>query len=524
MWPSVIGALAAGAVFGSFLFTDPLRAAPAITGPFSPRHDYRAYDNQAHSLLHLRWNVPTGSFGYEAFLVHGRSYEYFGPFPALLRLPLAALTTQFDGRLGPASMLLAFAVLMFFTARLAARLRALVPGPAITRGELWAVGVFTFVVGGGSAVVFLASRTWVYHEAALWAAALSLASFDYIIAFTTDLGAKNLFLASAFAAAALLTRGAAGLGPLLALAILFVFIAFQRGHNVVGLPEQQPISARFRAACAAAVVVPLSLYSAVNYAKFGSLVSVPWKAQLSANFANSVATTARNNGSRLGLVFVPENVVQYLRPTAIRFSSLFPWWTFEPLPRHQTITQYSPSSSLTVMMPAFCVLAVIGIVGSIGGARAFGSKLAALRAPILGSCGAAAGTLAFGFIANRYMVDFVPVLVVASLAGLHLMLRWSPTASTQVRRLAWVAIAALAAFGTWTSLSLTVVYARLVEPKTPLSTRASFHKFQRSVGDLLADVSQPKVVVVCSLLLLVSVAVVVLRRAHRRDEMAYEST
>src|ERR687895_222770 len=57
------------------------------------------FDAQAHSLLDLRWDVPREVLSIEAFVVDGRSYMYFGPTPALLRLPVAAVTDHFDGRL-----------------------------------------------------------------------------------------------------------------------------------------------------------------------------------------------------------------------------------------------------------------------------------------------------------------------------------------------------------------------------------------------------------------------------------------
>ncbi len=48
--------------------------------------------------------------GYEGFIVDHRTYMYFGPFPALLRLPVLAVTHGLDGRLTPWSMTVAFVV------------------------------------------------------------------------------------------------------------------------------------------------------------------------------------------------------------------------------------------------------------------------------------------------------------------------------------------------------------------------------------------------------------------------------
>ena len=65
----------------------------------------------------------------EGFVIGGRTYIYFGPMPAILRLPVLIFTHDLDGRLTQLSMLLALMVLMWAAARLHWRLRGLVrPG------------------------------------------------------------------------------------------------------------------------------------------------------------------------------------------------------------------------------------------------------------------------------------------------------------------------------------------------------------------------------------------------------------
>src|SRR5215470_16076828 len=49
------------------------------------------YDAQAQSLLEGHIDVPADAIGPEAFVHGGKSYGYFGPTPALLRLPLEML-------------------------------------------------------------------------------------------------------------------------------------------------------------------------------------------------------------------------------------------------------------------------------------------------------------------------------------------------------------------------------------------------------------------------------------------------
>jgi hypothetical protein len=483
-----VAAVLAGGVFASLLFTDPL----LHTTPKIPYYFF--YDLQAHSLLHLHWNVPAGSLGNEAFVVHGKTYEYFGPLPALLRLSIAAITNHFDGKLDQLSMLVAFGLLMTFTIRLATRLRPLVRGHSpITAGERWAFAIFTFVLGAGSVVIFLASRAWMYHEDILWAVALALGAFEFVLAFTSEPTVKNLVLASAFTTATMLTRVVTGLGPLVALAIVCCPILLSRGGRLVGL-GQSPTSSRFRLLCVAALGIPVGLAGGVNYAKFGSLFSIPWESSLSAHLPFGIRDVLdHNGGSLLGAKFVPETLVQYLRPDAIRPSALFPWLQFGPAPH--TAAHYDYASSLTATMPAFMALAFVGVVGAIRGRSTPDSNLAALRAPMLGAGVASLGTLATGWIANRYLADFLPGLVIMSLAGLHLTLRWSSTRPRRMARSVWAPLLVLAAFGTWASLSLAILYARSLEPHTPPQTRASFAKLQHHLHDIFPIGSSSPVVV-----------------------------
>ncbi len=86
------------------------------------------YDAQARSLMHGRLDVPPEVPGFEGFLIDGRTYIYFGPFPSLLRMPVLAVTDRFDGRLTTLSMLLAAVVLAAASFRLLCSLRPLARG------------------------------------------------------------------------------------------------------------------------------------------------------------------------------------------------------------------------------------------------------------------------------------------------------------------------------------------------------------------------------------------------------------
>ena len=453
------------------------------------------YDLQAHSLLDGRWDVPRRSLFAEGFLVHGKVYEYFGPVPAILRMPIALFTHSLDGRLGGVSMLLAMTVGLASIVLLLWRLRVVGRGEApVTRGESIAVAVFTFTAGAGSVLIFLASRTYVFHEAEIWGAVLTIAAFERVIAVTQVPNRRNVVLASLVSSLALLTRGSVGLGPVLALACLAaaaLWPATRRFFGVGGDPTRRWLVLSLLAAAA----VPLLLYAYVNHAKFGSPFSVPFEKQFLAKISpNHKEALAANHGTMFGLAFIPTTMWSYLRPDGIRLSSLLPWVEFGPAPRVFGGAKFAfrlPTVSLTSSMPYLTVLALVSCVGIARPRR--NRALAVLRAPLLGAAAASVTTFAFAYIADRYLADLVPILIVLAVAGLHLVLRWSPSARVPVRRVAWTALGVLAVASIWFNIGIAVVHSRVVEAAATRADITHFVDLQYRVHGVFPGGKPPRV-------------------------------
>ena len=160
-----VAASAAGAGLALFLFTLVLTRGRADLLQWQRSGGF--YDAQAHAWLAGNWEIPDHVLTIEKFLHDGRAYMYQGPWPALLRLPIVAVTSRFDGRLTQLSMVLATLVAMVGTAHLHWQVRRLLrPDSPVRRPDLLVAALATFVVGGGSALLYEASRAWVYHEAA----------------------------------------------------------------------------------------------------------------------------------------------------------------------------------------------------------------------------------------------------------------------------------------------------------------------------------------------------------------------
>ncbi len=400
------------------------------------------YGEQAQAFLKLRWDVPFDVLGHEGFLHNGQWFMYFGPFPALLRLPLEFLQPGLSRGFTQISMLGAWAIAMWATADLCWRIRCLVrdAGSVVTTLERWAVGGFLFSVGAGSALSFLASQAWVYHEAELWGTALTIASFDLILAYLMNPRRRLLVFVSILATFAICSRASVGLGPVVALGLLAVASLTPRTQRVFGLAKGNRSKWLTAGALAVACTIPLLIYFYTNWSKFGTLFVFPTGQQLMSTInPRRRDFLAKSGGSYFGIQFIPTTLWAYLRPNGIGLTSLFPWVTFPGTPAvfgGSTFDAIEPTSSLPASMPFLSVLAITGLIGT--WARSRGRvHLEKLRAPLLGATVSALAVLPFGFIAERYKADFFPFLVLAGVTGLHLILRWSAETTNSKRRVLW---------------------------------------------------------------------------------------
>src|SRR5207248_9886802 len=117
--------------------------------------------------------------GGEAFIAHGRRYGYFGPTPALLRMPFVIFDLGF-GRLSRSYMCVYFVALLIGCQLLLRDVTRLTTGTGsvalrgsagIARGGAkpsgWSTVVLTVSVGLGSTLFYVGSRAYIYHEAIL---------------------------------------------------------------------------------------------------------------------------------------------------------------------------------------------------------------------------------------------------------------------------------------------------------------------------------------------------------------------
>jgi hypothetical protein len=456
------------------------------------------YDAQAHQLLAGHLDVPKSVLGIEAFVVDGTSYMYQGPWPAILRLPIAAFTHGLDGRLATLSMLLAFVVATAALGMLTWQLRSLVrPGAPVARAEAWAMAGFAFACTGGSIMLFEASQISVYHESAMWGIATALATMVALVRHLTRPARFTLGVAALLATLTLFSRASLGLGLMVALGLVFLgeLVAWWRARHDRSSPRWADILRPARAASRRAVVlalvacvVPVVLYASLNVAKFGTPLSVPWEKQVFTQVSSARRDFLAENGNTFfGAQFVPTTLVEYLRPDAFRLDDQFPYLGFNPsmIGRDTGLAgvrfdKIDATGSIPVSFPLLAVLTVVGVAGIIA-ARRRRPRLLLVTGPLVGAAAAAATIFVFGFIAQRYLGDALPFLAVCGAAGFVLLIDALPRVSRPTRRATVAVVLVLGVGAAWVTFAQGLWYQRVfASPTDPTATE----RFVRARTDL----------------------------------------
>lgn len=442
-----------------------------------PRAGSDFYEIQARALFDGTWAVPKGSLGIEAFVVDGREFLYFGPFASILRMPVMAVTDALDGRMTAPSMLLAWIVTAVFLPLLVWRARMLLRGSErVSRGEAVSVGAFIVAVLGGSVIVYLGALPFIYHEDFAWSIALVVAALFTLLGVLERPTGRGVLVTGALVLFAVLNRSATGWACVIAVLLAAVWFRAGRGGDH---------ARRWFVPLLAAALIPLAINCYVTWAKFGTPFGLPMASQVWTKIdEHRRAFLDANDGRYVNIRFLPSTLLAYLRPDGLRLSSLFPFITLPGDPAGAVggvvLDQTYRTGSLPLTTPLPFLAACWGLVTAFR-PRPIG-RAALLRIPLLGAAAATVGVLVWGYIAHRYLADFMPIVIVAGALGLVDVWRRLDGRSRRARRAVVAVTVALAAFGVVTNVAISLPTERLAWGG---SETRDYIELQRSVGELI---------------------------------------
>ena len=416
-----------------------------------------AYDSQAEHFLRGDVDVDGEAIRHEAMVVHGKARMYFGPFPALLRIPLNFFYPAGRGRWSRISVFCAAIVALCAFAGLIRNALAKSLLKPIAREWLEIVCLVAFAFA--SPLLLLVGEASIYNEAVIWGLAGSLAALFFAFRSRETSGLRltyDLLAFSISAGAALLARVSFGF-PLL---IVVVLLATR-------------VRPRHRARNLTALLLPISaaaaFYLLLSYQRFGSAIGVDLN-----YYINSTQREFARTHSIFSLRRVPYAFGDYFawRPPSVQAKP--PFFHAE---RHgygvngtSRLTSV-PTSEAYISVP-WCspwllagALAGCALLFRKGSADLFERVMAAA---LLLECGA---ILAFFAIAQRYAADFYPLLVVSFVVFLRRggMMRW------HMPRI----IIGLAAVSICVNTLTTITWLTECDQNVPAQTRDGWNRFLR---------------------------------------------
>lgn len=377
------------------------------------------YNSMTLRLLEGRFDVDPAAIGYEGFVRDGRTYSYFGIFPALLRLPLVPFidlaTVLVEGTYRYAASLLAASggVAMVVTLQ-----RHFGPADDVATRPL----LIAAALSGPS--VMLAIRPGIYQEAALWAWGLC-AWFLAILLPALRAGAKpsagRLCALALLSGLCLLTRPTTGLGLMLGLGLLLLSMVLGEATKD-GLTGSGLLRRAIRGVLRGEIVLPVLVVcslgvvaAGVNLARWGNpfvFADVRLQVALVEAYPDRLDRLARYG------LFHPERfglgVLYYFLP-------IWAWNKGERFLFHDDVVRLFdafelPPSSFFLTDPLTMLLAAAGFVALLRG-RLPTFERARVFAVVAGFSVAPALMLVGWYMAFRYRAEFMPLFLLGACLG-----------------------------------------------------------------------------------------------------------
>jgi hypothetical protein len=413
------------------------------------------FDIQAEALLRGDLALPANSIGIEAFVVDGREQMYFGLFPALLRMPVLAVTDRWFGELTVLSSFLAWVVFVVSAWALADRLFAdRVRGLDHRLAALGAPIVWRVTIALGTPMSMLAGPAWVFSEAIMWGVATATLFQWRLLRELQQPSARNQLLVAGALVLAVLNRPTLGLGCLV---MLIVVVAWRARRGVDAGTGRLGTAA---AVSLLVLVVP-------NVLRFGRPLGPPMEQQvLSQIDEQRMRMLDYAGGDFVDPRYLPTNVVAYLRPDGMSISGTFP---FLDAPRGLPTVFLDAVHDITYRTPSLVAtstaLFLLGVVGAVLALRSLGDATSR-RILVTAAVGLpAAGTLLiWGFIAPRYLADFVVVLLPLSVLGTVGVARRIEVSSGRTGAALFAGLVVVAAWSVATNSAIAVSSSYLTGP------------------------------------------------------------
>ena len=302
-------------------------------------------------------------------------------------------------------------------------------------GEAVSLSVLIATILGGSVLLFLAASPWVYDEDVAWAIPVTIATLFVFLGILDRPTTRRIILLGLLLVVGILGRQPPALACIAGAFLIAAWFYFGRGgeHNK-----------SWAAPTALAAAIPIPVWCAVNWLKFGTpFNSLPLASQVWTRVnAHRQEFLAATGGKGYSLHFIPTTLWSYLQPFGLRVQPTFPFFTL-PVHSPDAIGGYVfdalyPTPSVPASMPLLFLLSCCAVVVCFRRNPSPGARL--MRIPLIAALGAPAVDFVYGYIAPRYLGDFVPFLVLGGAVGLIAIWRKLENKGTAANRAVMVVV------------------------------------------------------------------------------------
>ena len=385
---------------------------------FAPELLDKAFNNMLVHLLRGEFTVDRAAIDFEAFTRDGKTYAYFGIFPALLRLFAIPFTDLARAELARLSCLTAVVLFVALQLRMLLIVHRSLP-VASRRPEFLAVMVAATVLSGPQ--LYMLTSAPIYMEPILWSAAMA-AAFNLIIVRTTfganSLCGRDLVLLATLAGLAINTRAPIGVALYLGTSLLIAWTIWIRHTRDRGARQFSDDVRRVSLVVLPAIVilgVSAVVVGFINFERWGDaltfadfhyydrrLTSYPHLMEVLRNYGNF----------SVGRMWI--GALYYATGIPYLVKGLPPFADFL---RARFFNIEFPPSAPILTNPLTVILAGIGLYRVWWNPVLSSRPVAILRLALLGHAVAVLLILAAIWLSLRYRWDFSPFMTLAALVG-----------------------------------------------------------------------------------------------------------
>ncbi|HUC11663.1 MAG TPA: hypothetical protein VL985_14735 [Stellaceae bacterium] len=382
----------------------------------------KVYDNMLVHLLHGRFDINPKIIDFEAFTKNGKTYTYFGMFPALLRLfamPFANIATIDLARISCLT-----ADVTFVALQLAMVLTVHNSLSLANRRPLF-LGVMLAATALSGPQLYILGTAAIYHESILWSAAMA-AAFNLLVvraAFRQQgFSHRDLISMAILAGLAINTRPTIGVALYLGTLLL---VARQAWRHAAG--RRPPffgtggVTAIRSMVCDRSVLLPVMILGMlaagagiINFERWGNPFTFAdfryyGFVQNNPNFARAFDNYGEFSLARIwiGLLYYATGL-PYMAKDIPRFAGFL---------ASRVAGIEAPPFPPLLTNPLTIVLAAIGVYQIVSKPQLPPEATAILRLALLANLSAVLLVLAAMFMTMRFRFDFAPFMTLAAVIG-----------------------------------------------------------------------------------------------------------